>query len=291
MTELKALVEPHLFTKTRQAELLGMSRSSIYTEARALPPATLAALSAVDEIHTARPFYGQRKIIHALSEDYGIYAGRDAVRTLMRILNIEAIYPKPNTSAAHPGHTIYPYLLRGITASYSNHIWGTDITYIRLVGGFCYLVAIIDWYSRKVLAWKLSNTLDTTFCVETLREALLLGTPDYLNSDQGCQFTSYDFQAEVKLHPSIQMSMDGKGRCLDNIFTERLWRSVKYEDVYIKKYETMEEAQKGLAEYFEFYNLKRPHQSLQNQTPDEVYYKKTNKNDLICPGDLSTGSV
>jgi putative transposase len=284
-------VEPHLFTVARQAELLGIARSSVYAEARPLPPATLAALTAVDRIHTDCPFYGQRKIIHALATDHGIYAGRDAVRTLMRILNIEAIYPKPNTSTAHPGHRIYPYLLRHITASYPNHIWGTDITYIPLLGGFCYLVAIIDWYSRKVIAWRLSNTLDTTFCIEMLREALLIGIPDYFNSDQGCQFTSDDFTSELKLHPSIQISMDGRGRCLDNIFTERLWRTVKYEDIYIKGYEMVADVQKGLMEYFTFYNSKRPHQSLNYETPDQFYYKKTSQKPPISPGDLSTGSV
>jgi putative transposase len=260
-----------LFTTTRQAELLGIARSSVYTEPRPLPPATLAALSALDEIHTEIPYYGQRRLVQELAKEYGIYAGRDAVRTLMRILRIEAIYPKPNTSEPHPGHTIYPYLLRGVAAQHPNHIWGTDITYIRLVGGFCYLVAYIDWYSRKVLSWRLSNTMDTTFCIEALHEALLLGIPDVLNSDQGSQFTSDAFTTEVKKNGHTKISMNGRGRCLDNIFTERLWRSVKYEDVYIKGYATIEEAREGLAKYFEHYNSKRFHQSLNNRTPNEVY--------------------
>jgi putative transposase len=291
VSELKKLVEPQLFTTMRQAELLGISRASVYTEPRPLPPATLAALSAIDEIHTRIPFYGQRRLIQELETEYGIYAGRDAVRTLMRILRIEAIYPKPNTSEPHPGHTIYPYLLRGVTAAYPNHIWGTDITYIRLRAGFCYLVVFIDWYSRKVLGWRLSSTMDTTFCIDAFRDALLLGTPDICNSDQGSQFTGDQFVTEVLSHGTIKISMNGRGRCLDNIFTERLWRSVKYEDVYIKGYETIEDARKGLTEYFEFYNSKRRHQSLDGRTPNEVYAEIITKKPANAQGDLSTGSV
>lgn len=212
-------------------------------------------------------------MIVALDRTYGILAGRDAVRTAMQTLGIQALYPGPKTSIPHPEHMVYPYLLQGVAAARPNHVWGTDITYIRLESGFCYLVAMLDWYSRKVLTWSLSNSLDTSFCTDMLREALSRATPEIHNSDQGAQFTSNEYLALLHAHDGIRISMDGRGRCMDNIFTERLWRTVKYEDVYLKGYSTIEEVREGFTTYFRFYNTERPHQSLGYQTPDEVYYQ------------------
>ena len=189
----------------------------------------------------------------------------------MKTLDLQSIYPKPDTSKPHPDHKIYPYLLRGVCASHPNHILGTDITYIRLETRFCYLCAMLDWYSRKVLAWQVSNTLHTDFCLDVLETSLTQGIPDYHNSDQGVQFTSDDYIAILKSHDSIQISMDGRGRCMDNIFTERLWRTIKYEDVYLKDYRTVNDVHEGLMLYFDHYNNRRPHQSLDYKTPNEVY--------------------
>lgn len=200
--------------------------------------------------------------------DYRV--NRKRVRRLMAKMGLEAIYPKPNTSQSHPEHRIYPYLLNGVKIDRSNQVWSTDITYVRLAQGFAYLVAVIDWYSRKVLAWYLSNTMDTGFCLDCLEAALRNGQPDIFNTDQGSQFTSREFTGRL-LDAGIQISMDGRGRALDNVFVERLWRSVKYENIYIKGYETMSEAKTGLAEYFQFYNEMRPHQSLNYATPHEVH--------------------
>lgn len=208
-----------------------------------------------------------------LRKHYCMTVGRDAVRSAMRTLGLVAQAPGPHTSTPHPLHPVYPYLLRGVVAAYPNHIWGTDITYIRLTQGFCYLMAILDWYSRKVLAWRLSNTLETSFCTEALEEALEDAQPDYHNSDQGVQFTSEAYLDALRSREGIRISMDGRGRCMDNIFTERLWRTVKYEDVYLKGYETIDHVQSGLAEYFTFYNSARPHQSLGYEAPDAVYYQ------------------
>ncbi len=237
------------------------------------PPSegALALQKAVDEIYTAHPYYGQRRMIIDLAKHHGIHAGRDAVRTVMQTLGLTALYPAPKTSVSHPEHTVYPYLLRGVAAHHPNHIWGTDITYIRLQSGFCYLTVILDWYSRKVLSWRLSNSLETSFCVEVLTEALDSAVPDIHNSDQGVQYTSEEYLTVLKAHESIAISMDGRGRCMDNIFTERLWRTVKYEDIFLKGYVTMDEAYQGLSEYFPFYNTTRPHQSLDYRTPEEVY--------------------
>jgi len=214
-------------------------------------------------------------MVVALEREYGINAGRDAVRTAMRTLGLTALNPGPETSRPHPEHMVYPYLLRGVTAAHSNHIWGTDITYIRLRDGFCYLIAFLDWFSRRVLAWSLSNSLAVDFCVDALKVALDEALPGVHNSDQGVQFTSDEYLAVLTAHDSIAISMDGRGRCMDNIFTERLWRTVKYEDVYLNGYATIGEVRDGLTEYFRFYNTKRPHQSLGYRTPDEVYYQNT----------------
>jgi putative transposase len=230
----------------------------------------LLLLALIDAEYTLHPFYGSRKMVVHLGKA-GYLINRKRVQRLMRILGLAGIAPGPNTSHPHPQHKIYPYLLRGVIVTRPNQVWSTDITYIRLARGFAYLAAVIDWYSRKVLAWRLSNTLDSEFCVDCLEQSLRsYGTPEIFNTDQGCQFTSDAFTGVLKLH-GIAISMDGRGRALDNIFVERLWRSVKHEDVYLKGYLNMPGLQSGLTEYFEFYNTERPHQSLGNLTPVEVY--------------------
>ena len=227
-------------------------------------------LALIDAEYTLHPFYGSRKmVIHLRVKGYIV--SRKRVQRLMRILGLAGIAPGPNTSIPHPQNKIYPYLLRGVDVTRPNQVWSADITYIRLARGFVYLAAVIDWYSRKVLAWRLSNTLDSEFCVDCLEQSIRsYGTPEIFNTDQGCQFTSDAFTGVLKLH-NIAISMDGRGRALDNIFVERLWRSVKHEDVYLKGYVNMLGLQLGLSEYFEFYNTERPHQSLGNLTPIQVY--------------------
>jgi putative transposase len=214
---------------------------------------------------------GSRSIRDQL-QGMGHRVGREHVSTLMKKMGIAALYRKPRLSKPHPGHKVYPYLLNGVEITRANHVWASDLTYIPMARGFCYLVAIMDWASRKVLAWRLSNTLDASFCTEALEEALRnFGTPDIFNTDQGSQFTSDAFIGILRSH-GIAISMDGKGRWLDNVFVERLWRSVKYEDVYLKAYTSLAEARQGLREYFEFYNSQRRHQSLDRRTPDDVYW-------------------
>jgi len=247
----------------RQCELAGVARSSVYTLERVAAPSTdeCKLLSLIDAEYTRHPFYGSRKIRKYLC-DQGHEINRKRVQRLMRVLSLTAMAPGPNTSRPHPKHKVYPYLLRGVDITRPNQVWSTDITYIRLTNGFVYLVAVIDWYSRKVLSWRLSNTLDTAFCVDCLEQAIEdYGVPDIFNTDQGCQFTSEAFTGVLKSH-DITISMDGRGRALDNIFVERLWRSVKHEDVYLKGYATMPELLIGLTEYFVFYNTERTHQSL-----------------------------
>lgn len=229
-------------------------------------------MNVIDQIYTELPFYGSRRIQWQLKEKYGIDICRQYIRRLMRLLGIETIYPKKNTSQSNILHTKYPYLLKNIIATFVNHIWGTDITYIKLETGFCYLVAIIDWYSRYVIAWKLSPILEMDFCLENLQAALKTTTPQIHNSDQGSHFTSPRY-TDLLCEKEIQISMDGRGRCMDNIFTERLWRTVKYENVYLASYANFQEANAGLKTYFHFYNTLRPHSSLQNQTPAQVYFK------------------
>nr|VFJ64717.1 MAG: putative transposase [Candidatus Kentron sp. FM] len=224
----------------------------------------------IDEEYTKRPFYGTRRMVVFLRHA-GYVVNRKRVQRLMRKMGLAGMAPGPNTSRAHPQHPVYPYLLRGLVVDHPNQVWSTDITYIRLGQGFAYLVAIMDWYSRKVLSWRLSNSLDTAFCVECLEDALqTYGKPEIFNSDQGSQFTSIAF-TDVLKREEIQISMDGRGRALDNIFVERLWRTVKYEDVYLKGYVNMSELILGLTEYFSFYNQERPHQCLAYRTPDQVY--------------------
>lgn len=257
---------------SRQADLLDISRSSLYYAPK-VNEADVTIMNRVDEIYTRRPFYGSRRIKEEL-KDYGIVVCREHVQRLMRFMGLEAIYPKKRTSIPATSHRVYPYLLSGISLLSPNQIWGTDITYVRLEKGFAYLVAILDWFSRFVLSWELSLALDISFCVSTLKRALLHATPDIHNSDQGSQFTSLDYTSILE-NASIKISMDGKGRCFDNIFTERLWRTVKYEDIYLKSYRDIHEARKGLQEYFAFYNQERKHQSLNYQTPQQVYFQRS----------------
>lgn len=232
-------------------------------------------MNLIDKQYTKTPFYGSRKMVVFLV-GRGYEVNRKRVQRLMREMGIAGICPGPNTSLRRQEHAIYPYLLRGLSIRWPNQVWGADITYIRLLGGFVYLVAILDWYSRYVLAWRLSNSLESLFCVEALEEALKQGSPDIFNTDQGCQFTSEDFTKRLK-QEEIRISMDSRGRVFDNIFVERLWRTVKYEDVYLKGYRSMMEAQRGLKEYFQFYNHERFHQALDYKTPAHVYYGEREK--------------
>lgn len=230
-----------------------------------------ALMNMIDSLYTKSPFYGSRKMAKQISLDTGLEINRKRVQRLMRTMAITAIYPKPNTSRANKGHRIYPYLLTGLTISKPNTVWSTDITYIRLKHGFAYLTAIVDWYSRKVLSWRLSNTMDSSFCVEALEEACeKYGIPEYFNTDQGAQFTSAEFTEQLKSR-GIKISMDGKGRAIDNIFIERLWRTVKYENVFLRGYQSMVEARDGLREYFAFYNDERLHASLGYRTPNHAH--------------------
>jgi len=234
----------------------------------------------IDAEYTKHPFYGARRLQRFLKKK-GYLVGRKHVGTLMRKMGIEAVYPKPNLSWRHPEHKIYPYLLRGLDITEANQVWSADITYIRMMEGFAYLVAIMDWHSRSVLSWRLSNTLEADFCVEALEEAFAkYGKPAIFNTDQGSQFTSEKFISRL-VNKKVTISMDGRGRAYDNIFTERLWRTVKYEDIYLKGYGNIKETREGLKEYFEFYNEERPHQSLGYKTPGEIY-RREEKAASIC---------
>lgn len=257
---------------SRQAELLGISRSGIYYQPKANAEER-GLMNLIDKIYTDAPFYGSRKIRDGLKKYHQIRIGRHRVRRLMRVMGIEAIYPKSkrNFSQADSRHKKYPYLLKGLKIDYPNQVWSADITYIRLEEGFAYLTAIMDWFSRYVLSWRLSNNLEADFCIEALEEALNQADTEIFNSDQGSQFTAPEFTGRL-LSKKIKISMDGRGRYLDNIFTERLWRTVKYENIYLKSYCTMPEAKAGLTDYFRFYNQRRLHQSLNYQTPAEIYF-------------------
>jgi len=261
----------HILPLTRQSKILKLSRSSLYYKAMPVNARDLELMKLIDKIHLKYPFYGSRSIRDELREQ-GYKVGRGHVSTLMKKMGIEALYRKPRLSKPHPGHKVYPYLLRGLAITRSNHVWAADITYLPMAKGFCYLVAIMDWASRRVLAWRLSNTLDVSFCTEALEEAIVrYGIPEIFNSDQGSQFTSEAFTGILNAN-GIKISMDGRGRWLDNVFVERLWRSVKYEDVYLKAYDSIPAAREGLKTYFEFYNCRRRHQSLDRKTPDNVYW-------------------
>lgn len=256
---------------SRACNLLGISRSSLSYEP-VDRPRDKRICDTIDTIFTKCPFYGVPKMRAVLRRDHGISAGIDRVRRLMRLMGLMAIHPKPNLSKPTPASHIYPYLLKNLTITRPNQVWATDITYIRLEKGWCYLIAIIDWYSRYVLSWRLSKTLELPFCLEALNEAIATyGIPDIFNSDQGSHFTAIEWIAILKSH-DIQISMDGRGRCWDNIFTERFWRSLKYENVYLKGYRTYEEAYTGIGEYMSFFNTERPHESLSYQTPHEVHF-------------------
>ena len=261
----------HMLSLTRQSQILELSRSSLYYRAVPFNVRDLQIMKLMDEIHLKHPYWGSRSIRDEL-QDQGYKIGRGHVSTLMKKMGIAAIYQKPRLSKPHPGHKIYPYLLRGMEITRANQVWAADITYLPMAKGFCYLVAIMDWASRRVLAWRLSNTLDVSFCTEALEEAVIkYGIPEIFNTDQGSQFTSEAFTGILNAH-GIRISMDGRGRWLDNVFIERLWRSVKYEDVYLKAYDSIPDTREGLTTYFEFYNCKRRHQSLDRKTPDSVYW-------------------
>jgi len=261
----------HSLPVTRQVRALGISRGSVYYRPRPVSEADLALMRRIDALHLEHPFAGSRMIRDMLRQD-GVFSGRKHVATLMRRMGIEALYRKPNTSRRHPHHPVYPYLLRGITVARPNQVWAMDITYIPMARGFVYLAAVMDWHSRRVLAWRVSITMDPGFCVEAVEEALArYGKPEIFNTDQGSQFTSEAFTGLLKDH-GIAISMDGRGSWKDNVFVERLWKSVKYEEVYLRAYESVSEARAGIGGYFEFYNARRPHSSLGRMTPDQFYF-------------------
>ncbi len=259
---------------TRQAQALGISRGSVYYLPRLVPDGDLAIMRRIDELHLNYPFAGSR-MLRALLGNEGIKIGRLHVRTLMRRMGIEALYRRPNTSKRGAGHKIYPYLLRKLAIVRPNQVWATDITYIPMARGFVYLIAIVDWFSRRVLSWRVSITLDADFCVEALEEALTrFGKPDIFNTDQGSQFSSTDFTS-VLIREEIAISMDGKGAWRDNVFVERLWRSVKYEEVYLHAYVSVSEARMRIGNYLNFYNAVRPHSSLGYRSPDALYFNQS----------------
>lgn len=255
---------------TTQCRILQLSRSGVYYVPVPVSDKDRELMRLIDEIHLEMPWLGSRGMKSELRNKGCIY-GRIHIRTLMRKMGIEAIYKKPRLSKPHPGHTVYPYLLNGLDITRANHVWCSDITYIPMAKGFCYLTAIMDWASRKVLSWRVSNTLDNSFCIDALEEAITrYGTPDIFNTDQGSQFTSLDF-TDILSQNGIKISMDGRGRWMDNIFIERLWKTVKYEDIYLKAYNSIADVRQGLKVYFERYNSRRRHQGLNDRTPDEVY--------------------
>jgi putative transposase len=263
----------HALPITKQAKALGISRGSVYYRPRRVLAADLAIMRRMDELHLEFPFAGSRMLRDLLNQE-GIGIGRRHVVTLMKRMGIEAIYRKPNTSKPAPGHKIYPYLLRGMKVDRPNQVWAMDITYVPMARGFVYLAAVVDWFSRRVLAWRVSITLEAAFCVEALEEALARhGRPEVFNTDQGSQFTSHDF-TDVLLKAGVAISMDGKGSWRDNIFIERLWRSIKYEEIYLMAYETVSDARASIGRYLAFYNGRRPHSSLDRQTPDQAYFNR-----------------
>ncbi len=261
----------HTLPIVRQCQALGLARSTAYYTPKPVSPEDLALMHRIDELHLQHPFAGARMLRDLLGQE-GRRVGRKRVAGLMAKTGIEALYRKPNTSRKQAGDQIYPYLLRELTIDRPNQVWATDITYIPMKKGFVYLVAVVDWYSRKVLSWRLSNTLTTDFCLDAVREAIWRhGTPEIFNTDQGCQFTSAEFTGLLKGH-SIRISMDGKGCWRDNVFVERLWRSVKYEEVYLKAYDSVGEAKAQLGAYLAFYNTRRPHRAFDGHTPDAIYF-------------------
>ena len=261
----------HDLPLARQAKVLNISRGAVYYKPRPTSPADLAAMRRLDELHLNYPFAGSRMLRDMLGRD-GVSIGRRHVARLMKRMGIEAIYRRPNTSKPAPGHKIYPYLLRGVTVGRPNQAWAMDITYIPMARGFVYLAAVVDWFSRRVLSWRLSITMEAAFCVEALEEAIARhGRPEIFNTDQGSQFTSEAFTGVLIKH-GVAISMDGKGSWRDNVFVERLWKSVKYEEVYLRAYDSVAEARASLGRYLNFYNSQRPHSSLDRKTPDEAYF-------------------
>jgi putative transposase len=261
---------------TSKCNLLSIKRSTLYYKPvrTKLCELELELKRKIDKIHLKYPFMGSRRIVDQLDTAGHHDVGRKRVQRLMRQMSIAAIYPRPNTSRPGKAHRIYPYLLRNLTIDHPNQVWAADITYIPMRKGFVYLVVIMDWYSRRILSWRLSNSLESTFCVEALQEAIArYGAPEIFNTDQGSQFTGDDFITELKT-ADIRISMDGRGRWVDNVFVERLWRSLKYEEVYLKAYETVPEARSGIGGWIEFYNFERRHQSLNRRTPDQVFNEK-----------------
>ena len=263
----------HELPLTRQAQVLKLSRSSLYYRPEPVSPADLAIMRRMDELHLDYPFAGSR-MLRDLLRGEGVQIGRAHVITLMKRMRIEAIYRRPNTSKPAPGHKIHPYLLRGLTVDRPDQAWAMDISYIPMKRGFVYLAAVIDWFTRRVLAWRVSITMELDFCLEAVEEAIALhGKPEIFNTDQGSQFTSAAFTGLLADH-GIAISMDGKGAWRDNVFVERLWRSVKYEEVYLKAYDSVAEARASIGRYLEFYNRKRPHSSLGARTPDQAYFDR-----------------
>ena len=261
----------HELPVKKQCQILKLARSTAYYQAKPESPKDLALMRRIDELHMGKPFAGARMLSRILKRE-GQPVGRRHVSTLMKRMGIHALYRKPNTSKRHPAHKVYPYLLRNLPITRSNQVWAADITYIPMKRGFVYLFAVLDWASRRVLSWRVSNTLTTDFCIEAVQEAInRYGKPDIFNTDQGCQFTSMEFTALLKDN-SIQISMDGKGCWRDNVFVERLWRSVKYEEVYLHAYDSVSDAKNGLGKYFTWYNQNRPHTALDDLTPDEFYF-------------------
>ena len=255
----------------RQCALLSLNRSTAYYEPAPMPEEDLALMRLIDAMYTARPIYGSRKVAERLRER-GHEVNRKRVQRLMRLMGLVGLQPRRSTSRPHPAHKKYPYLLRGVEVTRANHVWSTDITYIPMAHGFVYCVAIVDWYSRMVLSWRLSNTMDASFCVDALDEAFRrYGTPEIFNTDQGSQFTGEDFIGALE-RAGVQISMDGKGRWRDNVFVERLWRSLKYEEVYLHAYDDVPQARRGIGDYFGFFNDERPHQALGYSVPSAVYF-------------------
>ena len=262
----------HPLSKLRRCELLNISRSSIYYQPKSVSDTDQTLMKLIDETHTAKSFLGSRRIVDSLADDHNQVVNRKRVSRLMKVMGVQAIYPKPRTTQSNPQHKVYPYLLRNMNIDQSNQVWATDITYIPMAKGFIYLTVIMDWYSRKVLSWRLSNSMDTSFCIDALEEAIYrYGRPIIFNTDQGSQYTNEAFTQVLKDN-DIRISMDGKDPWRDIVFVERLWRSVKYEEVYLNAYESMSEAKQSLQKYFKFYNQNRKHQTLKAK-PDQVYYE------------------
>lgn len=261
----------HALSVSKQAEVVGIARSTVYYLPRAVPAADLELMRQIDRLHMEFPFAGARMLRRLLAAN-GSKVGRRHVKTLMSRMGIEALYRRPRTTKPEPGHKIFPYLLRGVEITRANQVWAMDITYVPMAKGFVYLTVVLDWFSRRVLAWRLSITMEAAFCVEALEEALARhGKPDILNTDQGSQFTGSAFTG-VLMKNDIRISMDGKGAWRDNVFVERLWRTIKYEEVYLRAYDSVSDARQSIGRYLDLYNRRRPHSSLDGQTPDRAYY-------------------